>query len=372
MKRTILVLLPLVCVFFLSTQAMAQSYLDAGTYGLKIYSVNSAFYPFVMVYFRTFDANFDPLININPLNVGLMVKGRAYDPAKRQYGIQTLKERREGMRTVVVLDCSGSMAGKPFVDAISAVTSYIGLKYPADEVGIIALTDEVKKIAPFMKDGQKLEIFLNDLQATGKQTRIYDGIGAAIEMCSTAQGSTLNNSPDFVVLSNILLITDGLDEGSAMTVDNLMNEIANMQSGGKPPFPIYTLAYNTKDHPGLKQLAKLSARSFGRYWDVAPGSSLAEICHKIQEINRHDYVLTFRSYIPVDGMKYNVKLALNYEGRQMVDSAEFETMEVPMLTPELQQSRATLETKIPAMPDGNPYLGAAPGGAEIPAAPAIP
>ncbi len=56
-----------------------------GTYGLKIYHINELLYPYVQVYFRTFDKNMQPLVNLNEMNIGLMVKGRPYDPMKRQY-----------------------------------------------------------------------------------------------------------------------------------------------------------------------------------------------------------------------------------------------------------------------------------------------
>ena len=70
------------CLIFLSIPAAGAS--DPGGYGLKIYKVNSGFYPYVQVYFRTFDKDQQPLVNLNAMNVGLMVKGKAYDPMKRQ------------------------------------------------------------------------------------------------------------------------------------------------------------------------------------------------------------------------------------------------------------------------------------------------
>ena len=49
-------------------------------YGLKIFRVESALYPFVHVYMRTFDQDMNPLVNLNVLNIGVMIEGRAYDP----------------------------------------------------------------------------------------------------------------------------------------------------------------------------------------------------------------------------------------------------------------------------------------------------
>ena len=57
-------------------------------YGLKIFRVESGLYPFVHVYMRTFDQEMNPLVNLNVLNIGVMVEGRAYDPRKKQYVIQ--------------------------------------------------------------------------------------------------------------------------------------------------------------------------------------------------------------------------------------------------------------------------------------------
>lgn len=71
-------------------------------YGLKIFRVESALYPFVHVYLRTFDQDMQPLVNLNVLNIGVMVEGRAYDPKKRQYLIQPILNREEATRSVLV------------------------------------------------------------------------------------------------------------------------------------------------------------------------------------------------------------------------------------------------------------------------------
>ena len=62
------------------------------SYGIKIYKAESLLYPFVQVYFRTFDQNQRPLVNLNEMNIGIMVKGRSYDPIKRQYFVQSIQQ----------------------------------------------------------------------------------------------------------------------------------------------------------------------------------------------------------------------------------------------------------------------------------------
>lgn len=83
-------------------------------YGLKIFRVESGLYPFVHVYMRTFDQDMNPLVNLNVLNIGVMVEGRAYDPRKKQYMIQPIRSREEATRTILVLDTNKGLKGAPF------------------------------------------------------------------------------------------------------------------------------------------------------------------------------------------------------------------------------------------------------------------
>ena len=76
-------------------------------YALKIFRVDSVLYPFVQVYFRTFDQNKQPLVNLNEMNVGLMVDGRSYDPTKQQYRLASIRDREQSIRSILVIDASG-------------------------------------------------------------------------------------------------------------------------------------------------------------------------------------------------------------------------------------------------------------------------
>ncbi|MGH8476179.1 MAG: hypothetical protein ACRERV_04700 [Methylococcales bacterium] len=89
----------------LSFPCIAQIYggADPNTYGFTIYRVDSGLYPYVQVYFRTFNQFQEPLINLNAMNIGLMVKGTAYDPAKRQYQINTIRQRQGATRSAYII-----------------------------------------------------------------------------------------------------------------------------------------------------------------------------------------------------------------------------------------------------------------------------
>jgi hypothetical protein len=341
--------------------AAAQTFAPGapGGYGLKIYSVNYGLYPFVQVYFRTFDANMRPLVNLNERNIGLMVKGRAYDPTKRQYLVNTLRQRQEAIRSVLVLDASKSMAGAPFNAALRAAARFIDSKRPQDEVAILSIRDTPQGydvVSLFERDAAALGRRLMDVRADGNKTRLYDALGAAMQMCGmTAQGSVAPSPENYVVSCSVVVLSDGKDEGSALSREELNNRITSMSI----PIPIYSLAYSNVNPAYFRNLEALSKNSFGIYFPVGKTvDRMQAIVEDIQNILQSDYVLTFRSYIPPDGESHALKIGVEYpsgSGKFSYEGARFEAIEPPPVGGIKQQLERLSET-IPAAPDGDPYF----------------
>lgn len=349
--------------------ASAQAPLGNEQYAFKIYAVNAGFYPVVQVYLRTFDQNREPLPNVNYMNIGLMVKGRNYDPAlfdpqtrKAMYGIETLQNRKEAFRTVIVLDCSLSMKGQPFVDAQNALLKYVEAKRPSDQIAVIAIRDTdqgYQLVSGFEKDPTLLYQRIADVKCDGQKTRLYDSVAAAIEMCFTAsQGASSNAGGEHVVLNTIIALSDGKDEGSAVSREELMARIGQLPI----PIPIYSLAYSNADKSSFLNLEALSKGSFGRYWTHDDSQQFAATVQKIHSINRADYVITFRSTLEIDGAKHAFKIGISWPsntGRFVYDAGEFEAIESPAkFVPELA---AEWERLINEYPDLLPPVPPVPG-----------
>lgn len=340
-----------------------------GTYGHKIYRVDYSLYPFVQVYFRTFDENKQPLVNLNELNIGLMVKGRAYDPMKRQYRIESVRQMQVGTRTVLVLDASKSMAGAPFEAALRAAARYVDTKRPQDEIAVLAIRDEkegYQLVSQFERDPLAVARRLADVQVDGMQSRIYDSVGAAMQMCGlSGQGSLDPGIENYIVSCSIVVFSDGLDEGSALAREELMGRITNMPV----PVPIYSLAYSKRSDEHFKNLEALSKNSFGNYYNVGETvDRMQSIVEEIQNIVQSDYVVTFRSYLPVDGESHALKLGVEYptgSGKFTYDSGSFEAIEPPPVTG-IRERMEALNAMLPPLPDGNPHFSAAGGAAVAP------
>ena len=332
---------------------------DPGGYGLKIYKVNSGLYPYVQVYFRTFDKDQQPLVNLNTMNVGLMVKGKAYDPMKRQYQVNSIRQRQEATRSVLVLDASKSMAGGAFEAALKASARYIDSKRPQDEVAILSIRDTktgYDVVSEFERDPAALGRRLVDVKVDGNKTRLYDSIGAAMQMCGmAAQGSVTPSAENYIISCAIVVFSDGFDEGSALSREELNGRITDLAI----PIPVYSLAY-TKQSKHFKNLESLSKNSFGIYYLIGEAlDKMQQTVEQVQNIIQSDYVLTFRSVVPVDGEEHAIKIGVEYpsgSGKFTYESAKMEAIEPPPI-PAIMQMIQQLNQAIPPLPVGvNPYF----------------
>ena len=356
MKRSFIAMLAALFTL-ISVSAFGAS--DPGGYGLKIYKVNSGLYPYVQVYFRTFDDQQQPLVNLNVMNVGLMVKGKAYDPAKRQYQINSIRQRQEATRSVLVLDASKSMAGGPFAASLKAAARYIDSKRPQDEVAILSIRDTkagYDVVSEFERDSGALGRRLVDVKVDGNKSRLYDSIGAAMQMCGmAAQGSVTPSPEDYIVSCSIVVFSDGFDEGSALSREELNGRITALNI----PIPIYSLAY-MKQSKYFKNLESLSKNSFGIYYLIGEAlDSMQQTVEHIQNIIQSDYVLTFRSIVPVDGEEHAIKVGVEYpsgSGKFTYENAKMEAIEPPPV-PVIMQELQNLNTLFPSLPVGTtPYF----------------
>lgn len=348
-----------VCLLSLPAIASAFGGSDPGSYGLKIYRVNSGLYPFVQVYFRTFDQDQQPLVNLNAMNIGLMVKGKAYDPMKRQYQINSIRQRQEATRTVLVLDASKSMGGLPFKAALKAAARYIDSKRSQDEVAILAIRDTKTGydiVSEFERDPKALGRRLGDVVADGRTTRLYDSIGAAMQMCGmTAQGSITPSPENYIVSCSIVVFSDGHDDDSALSREELNARITALDI----PVPIYSLAYSKVSQKHFKNLEALSKNSFGIYYLIGETvDRMQQTVEEIQNILQSDYVVTFRSAVDVDGEEHAIKVGVEYpsgSGKFTYQNARMEAIEPPPV-PAILDLLKQLEAGFPPLPEGiTPY-----------------
>ena len=188
------------------------------------------------------------------------------------------------------------------------------------------------------------------------KTRLYDTIGAAMQMCGmVSQGSVEAGAGNYIVSCSIIVFSDGRDEGSAISRQELNNRITSLRI----PIPVYSLAYLKKNAQYFKNLESISKNSFGLYYGVGEAyEKMQRNVEEIQNIILGDYVVTFRSYIPVDGEEHSLKLGVEYpsgSGKYTYENAKFEAISPPPIGP-IPTLIQKLSKKIKKLPEGqDPY-----------------
>ncbi|MGH8557144.1 MAG: hypothetical protein ACRESZ_06710 [Methylococcales bacterium] len=145
-----------------------------------------------------------------------------------------------------------------------------------------------------------------------------------------------------------MVLSDGHDEGGAISREELNTRLTNLEI----PIPIYSLAYSRISPEYFKNLEALSKNSFGLYFRVDKAyDEMQRTIEAVQNVILSDYVVTFRSYIPVDGESHSMKLGLEYpsgSGKYTYQDAKFEAIELPRLGP-IEGMFEELEKKIPKL-----------------------
>jgi hypothetical protein len=252
------------------------------------------------------------------------------------------------------------MKGVPFDASLRAAARFIDSKRSQDQVAIIALDDQgdgYTIISNFERDPGTLGRRLADVKANGRKTRLYDGLGAALLMAGGAgAGGTTTSDASYVASTSIVIFSDGADDGSALTREDMMNRISNLEI----PVPIYSLAYSNIDSKHLLNLQALSKNSVGKYFHIGKAfDQMTRTVEEIQNIMQNDYVITFRSYLPVDGEQHAVKIGIEYpagSGKMRYNSDKFEALSMPRVEV-IATAQDQIGQALPLLPDGNPYVG---------------
>jgi tight adherence protein C len=198
----------------------------------------------------------------------------------------------------LVLDTSGSMAGRPFTDAKAAMTTLIRGLSQKDHATVVTFAATVRVPQALTTSTERLVAATNAAVATG-DTAIYDALATAV--------TALEGAPDRARKA-IVLLTDGIDTASRQ---DRAAVLASLATAGLPVI-VVALGGNL-DRPALASIA--GAVPGGRFIEAPRSSDLAAIYSGLVEQLLTQYSVSYRSGAPVrDLTTLSVELALRRDG----------------------------------------------------------
>lgn len=124
-----------------------------------------------------------------------------------------LSDTKIGMAIVIALDVSGSMRGRPMLAIRRALASFAARARPWDKIAVVTFADDVREDLPFGSDRLALAKALQSLQTRCCNTHLYDALSESIDLL---------NANDLPPVRRVTVISDGKDEGSRTTQDDVV------------------------------------------------------------------------------------------------------------------------------------------------------
>ena len=264
---------------------------------IRITQVDKSHFPQVTVYVSVVDENGNP-VGIDPKTIQIFESNQAMQPTEIRgggNGSQTVP-----ITTMLVIDISGSMDknGK-LAAAKEAAKQYVSQMRPGDQAGLMTYDTKTYYVQPITTDTAALTTAIDALK-TGSDTAMYNALVGAEKNLEPINGR-----------KSIIVMTDGLDNKSQATADNVIAGIG--QSG----LSISTIGFGDAtskgqvglDEAGLKSLAE---KAGGLYAFAEDAETLSKIYQQYGEVLQSEYALTYVSPTTLrDGVNRGLSVALN-------------------------------------------------------------
>jgi len=327
--RTIVALVAGTTAFCLLISAVQE----AQTYRFRIDQIDYSSYPEIRVYFTALNPLNLPMIGLTPESVHLKEDGIALTT----YRIATADTLNEPFRVALLVDISGSMkAGGAIDSAREAIADFLGAMDPAAKVRITTFGDAVQTLADWETPREVAVQRVNALQAVGTRTLLYDGLADVM----TALKAEVRGR------RAIILLTDGRDEGSHRTVDDVARLAQDLG------VPLFALAYGpSADSASLERLAQVSGG-----WAVRAQTprDLAAFYDSVRRYLMSQYVAVYETRAKPGAERHAISIEFELAGKSYSAVREF------VLPLGLKPTRATRLTgsEVSVQPPEKPPLGA--------------
>ncbi|WYL93080.1 MAG: VWA domain-containing protein [Gloeotrichia echinulata IR180] len=212
-------------------------------------------------------AKFAPDFGVDP-----QAKYDSLRPPKPEVVDAMLKSWQETAKkpslVVVVVDSSGSMAGEKMTAVQNTLQNYINNLGPKEQIALIDFDSTIRQ--PVLADGtaqgrdRGLQ-FVNGLNADGG-TSLYD---AALEGRNWLQKNLRKDA-----INAVLILTDGEDSGSKISLDSLGQELQKSGFNSDQRIGFFTVGYGNEGEFNPDALKKIVELNGGYYSKGDPGTIL--------------------------------------------------------------------------------------------------
>jgi VWFA-related protein len=246
-----------------------------------------------------FDKAGKPVRGLGPKDVELLEDGVKQEVSYfREASSLSDSAERVPLSVVLVLDTSGSMS--PNLHFLQeAVLSFVYKLEEVDTALVVSFNESVKGSAEFTGDTDRLERFVEGLQAWGG-TSLYDAISYSLGRIKDQPGRKA-----------LIVFSDGGDNSSTTTEREAVDYARAVEA------TVYSIGFKS---PGFGIgspsgfLRKIAQETGGRYFSPDKVGELIKVFNEISEELKNHYLLAYTPKRPADGGWREIRLKVNRPG----------------------------------------------------------
>lgn len=224
------------------------------------------------------------------------------------FSLTPFAETGERMGITLLLDISKTMTNRqgplgadPFTQLVKAAQKFIDAGSDNDSYCIITFGDEVKVVEPFNSNKASLRDSLASIKPIARNTLLYEGLQKALEINRQKGG----NIPD---RRAIIVISDGKDEGSGLTIDDVL------KNNHASSIPIFSIGYTRIGAEHLTILRRLSNLSGGRYVASPTPQKIDQLLQEMNSAFKNSFVATFEPQYMSTAKAMDLKVVITRDG----------------------------------------------------------
>ena len=196
--------------------------------------------------------------------------------------------------TVLVVDASDSMAGKPIKDALAAARAFAAHRNPTAQLALVTFNRTPRVAMPFTRNAARIQSALASTPPLGNGTHIYGAVSLAIGLLKQAR----------IASGSVVILSDGADTGSRVAE-------ADVSSAARAAHVrIFSVGLRSRVFD-RQALAKLAFDAGGSYSEAHSSKDLATIYDQLGARLANQYLVQYRS---LAGPNKVVRVVVSVEG----------------------------------------------------------
>jgi tight adherence protein B len=212
--------------------------------------------------------------------------------------------------TVLVIDASDSMAGRPITAAVRAARVFAGHRPATDSLGIITFNSHIGMPLPLTTSQHKIVSALAHAPKLAYGTHIYDAVMQGLRTIEEAH----------LTAGTVVLLSDGADTGSQLSGTQLAAEAR------KAHVRIFTVGFRSGAFDP-KALSGIAAATGGSFTTATSSAQLQQVYNGLGERLSHEYLVQYKSVAGPDRL---VSVQVAIPGAHTV--AQYKTPPLPLVS----------------------------------------